>query len=896
MKAIPGARLSVFISSAQRKENDFDWESIRRRIKEYLLECSYLDPFIIEDEASTIPSSQFYQLQVHKADIVVLLVKGELRDGTATEYATAVKYKKPLLVYFLEDEETSLTVERLKRDIEANDVCTYRPVKDFQNIEEIVRDSIISDVIRKYQFGQYNMINEEKNESMILSNEKMENIKYSVPQKTTIDMFSSCYDFALDIMNIGYFEDNNDQEESLFHDFGKKLLEWFITGKKIDISNDVIKLIEKIEYLFDDTKWLLKRWDAIRYEIQDDVKKALNSEREALQLAKNAGVPTWIINDILIDCRNMEEQLSNIKNKVFVESRAQEEINQLDTIIYLPICDRYLKNAYDSVNNEEFKRKFASRNTTFIGSNIKYSINCIENYFFSAVIYGSYTHMSLARKEMSRILYRYAEMTEDEELLVEACKLMILYGNAKDFKQFVQANWGKMYACITLQADKLWELSCCVAGDRIVSMKCTVVDIFGMYFSDDIYDEVTVFLEKISDKIWWGNSQDYFECVLQNMPRLPHNKVVDMIVDIIKEERFNIGEKLAKILMRLDLNKIETPKQQILCNVLCKNVKKIVGSGGQPQFIASLVRKNKGIFSVLEDIPDNGLIGTQKLLYKINVGEENWKELLANQIDSAKGQFKQNNSEVKYTYFAEQPYLTIKKIVREHYEKDMNDLVVNEFFPLCIEVLSSKINVGDKEKCINCLCDVVIFGREYGIKIPQKIKDNIKKIDEANCSTNFNLTLHAKEIYLYRLLLLKIVVGVAGKEELFEWFIGYNKKSSMERVVLAECLEQYLCSGKVTREKDKVFVLSLILQCAEDDSFEVRKSAIGCLINMVNIHYGELVERKLYELALDSSHNVRNYLLCLCKQGKINDKGISKRIIDILKNDNNYFLKNYASE
>ena len=53
---LPSERVRVFISSAQSNENGFAWGDVRRRIKESLKSCVYLNPFIIEDEASAMPS------------------------------------------------------------------------------------------------------------------------------------------------------------------------------------------------------------------------------------------------------------------------------------------------------------------------------------------------------------------------------------------------------------------------------------------------------------------------------------------------------------------------------------------------------------------------------------------------------------------------------------------------------------------------------------------------------------------------------------------------------------------------------------------------------------------------------------------------------------------------
>lgn len=128
INVIPSERLRVFISSAQNNENGTAWSDVRRRIKASLQQCIYLNPFIIEDEASVMPSTQLYQRQVEKSDVVVLLVKGEVRYGTATEYSLSAMLKKPLLIYFIDDENPNLDVVKLKMEIETTDRCTYQQV------------------------------------------------------------------------------------------------------------------------------------------------------------------------------------------------------------------------------------------------------------------------------------------------------------------------------------------------------------------------------------------------------------------------------------------------------------------------------------------------------------------------------------------------------------------------------------------------------------------------------------------------------------------------------------------------------------------------------------------------------------------------------------------------
>ena len=93
--------LRVFISSAQNNEGDFQWTNIRKTVQKKLNQCPYFESFIMEDIASYQKSSQVYQSELIKSDVVVLLLKEELRAGTEIEYSLARKYNIPLLAYFI---------------------------------------------------------------------------------------------------------------------------------------------------------------------------------------------------------------------------------------------------------------------------------------------------------------------------------------------------------------------------------------------------------------------------------------------------------------------------------------------------------------------------------------------------------------------------------------------------------------------------------------------------------------------------------------------------------------------------------------------------------------------------------------------------------------------------
>lgn len=890
---VPDERLRVFISSAQSNEGGFAWSAVRRRIKDYLKECPYLNPFIIEDDASPMQSEQRYQKQLLRADIVVLLVKGEVRKGTATEYALATKYKKPLLIYFLEDGSMpELSVVELKKNVQMTDYCTYRSMASFDGIEKAVRKNVIESVICYFQDRTLHYADTNSDtDTMSLINEVQQS-KHSIPTKTDIGLFSSSYNYIFDLLNLPQVKGKESSEKSDLHKLGVAALDWLVTGTEKIADEDVLKLIECVSKLYPNTEWLVRRWDAIRYEMAGDVEGALKAESQALSQARISEMPPWIVADVLIDCRNIENEIFNREGKMFLEGNGQKELNELDTIVYLPVLDRYLGNIYNSLAKETEKFKMAKPGTIFFGTNIGSIINDVENYFFTALLYGSYTHMLIARELLFRVLYQYDELTGKEPLLFEAIKLLVLHGNAKAFQKTIDYKWDDIYLSIATSADELWRLSNrspCLSKDN---MKRAVLAKLGMYMTDECFGDAEAYLKDTTSSVYWGTSESFFDCIYQNINRLSATAIVEMLTEIIREQHFHMGEKLANILLNLNIESVPYETQLEFCKVLEAKLTFIVSNGGHPQFIAALVIQNKEIFEKLATVPNNGLVGTQKLFYDINTGNGDWNQVIMDQIETARHQFETNKNPGVYTEFYEKPYATIKNIVRNHYTIEMVEIINSHLLQLCSDVLTSQAPADVKDDCIDCLCDVLVYPNPGDVVLSLEMMAAIENID---ISETYSIMGSAKSVLACRVLMLRIITGIADKDEMLEWCFDFAKKDQSTKVALAECVEQYLRHYVHDPMKVDAMILSIVLQCFEDEYWPVRKMACNCLIKMLATKYKDRVECKLYEGAIDPSHYVRDHLLKKCRSGEIEDASISKRITDILKNDANYAIRTFAN-
>lgn len=179
-------------------------------------------------------------------------------------------------------------------------------------------------------------------------------------------------------------------------------------------------------------------------------------------------------------------------------------------------------------------------------------------------------------------------------------------GMEKSFKTFIDHRWDDMYLSITSNADKLWRMANEAIYPSKEAMKRAVITKLGMYMTDACFADVEAYLKDAANFVRWDISEDFFDCIYQNIERLNPIGVAEMLTEIIREQHFHLGRKLTDILMYLKVEDVSYEVQVELCKVLEEKVEFIVSNGGHPQFIAALVNKNKEVFEVLALVPNNG--------------------------------------------------------------------------------------------------------------------------------------------------------------------------------------------------------------------------------------------------------------------------------------------------
>lgn len=890
MGKLPEDRIRVFISSAQRDENGFLWEDIRKKIKITLNECKYFNAFLIEDNPSSIPSTQLMQLEVSKADVVVQIVKGEYRQGTSDEFIYAIQYNKPLLVIFLDDTFSS-EVAAFKNKLNETDPCTYCIHKDENSLPIFVKEKLISDIIKNYQ--RIPIQREEEKRVLAIDNDDSLQTD-EVVNKTTISFFDSCYSYLFELLNINYLANNNDNTISEFHNLGKKLLVWLVTDQFEISYGEISKLIDKLSRTSNNKELLFKRWDAIHLRNSGDYKNAFLREKEALEIARVDNKSQWIINDILLDCRNLEGMYYNCSGCWIDNMTSQSELNKSETIVHFPVVDRYAKNIYEYIYNDEFNRESLPPDSIPIGTDFRRALSDVMNYYFSAVIYGSDTHMVLARNLLIKVLYKYGNLTNDMKSLFWCIRLNILNGNVKDLDRLIDFKWNELYPMLAVKSDELYRLAYDSKLSNRSSIILKIVEKVGMYCSDEIFISVEKYYLEYAELLERHKTEIYLKSLKTIMRRFNQDYLIDIMKIIIEKNNYVTAYRISDILSNIDYDLVSNDRIFILRDLLLDRWTDLVKNNADPQLIAVLNLKNKEVFECLEDLPENGLVGIQKSIYEINVGKNhNWLDILVYEIESAKKQFDSNNNLSAHVGYASNPYNMISQIIRKpSVDEEVINVIVEKFIPLTEEIISSNVDIETKNNCISCLCDVLIALKNWKISIPNNVRIAINNMD-INKGTEF-LSSQNRKVLSIRVLMCKIVVGEAGIDDLLSWCYEYENMNRNERVALINCIERYLAEESSILEEDRI-LLSITFRCAGDKEDSIRQVASKCLAYYSKSQNREQINDMLIKLSCDPSHNVRHVLFLLCRDNKIEPQ-TRKMILENLNNDLNYIIRTESLE
>lgn len=415
-------RIEVFVSSSMSDEGDFSWQQLRDELNRALLKSDIFKPFAIESHASIEPSSSYYLNRLVQSDIVIGIIRSELRPGTSKELYRAIQLRKPLILVKLEG-ETSSDIESLFRYVREMDACTYVELPSDSGLVSYLMDQLNNVMVDLFHNRRFEI---EDGKPAVFA----DIAPISIPEDV-LDAFGASV--ALISKKFNYHAEWLERKSDNPHLFflGEKAVEWLLYGTPFSVGAFKAGILEIMKDSGIPRDTLSLRLDALDASIEGRYSRCY----ELLQLACDSieSKDCWAYGNCLIDKRTVAGMLSEYG--FGTQWSIQKQIDSLSAPAYIPLALKFEEEVGTAVLNASREARAVNPYTTIRHdaslASVMSNISCL---LFSSILCGSISSALYSRSLLANSLIDYSSIYNRPELKLEGIKLLVLQGDAKGFE------------------------------------------------------------------------------------------------------------------------------------------------------------------------------------------------------------------------------------------------------------------------------------------------------------------------------------------------------------------------------------------------------------------------------------------------------------------------------
>ena len=262
------------------------------------------------------------------------------------------------------------------------------------------------------------------------------------------------------------------------------------------------------------------RWRAIQSFYLGDVQAAFERMGEAHDVAKRNSVAEWLIDDLLIDLRNLDAMQRGIIANI---GEYQQQLSEKDKPLVYPVADRFNSEMYGALIDESYKRSLQSVSTVVIGNDVTRFLDGLAGQTMVSVLYGSLTYIRLIPAKLRRVVYVVNLQYPSSHLERVMLKLALADGDVGDARSLLNSYVGIMGGLTADEADEAFRfVEASAAGTARSAAVREAFAVFGSYMSDAGFDAalstVRGFVE--SSLLEDSSPGNALSCLAANAPRI----------------------------------------------------------------------------------------------------------------------------------------------------------------------------------------------------------------------------------------------------------------------------------------------------------------------------------------------------------------------------------------
>lgn len=860
-----------------RPEDGINWKVIRTSINKLLSQDSQFDVFVIEDHASTGPSTQEMIARIDWSDVIVLLVGNELRPGTEVEVNRAFEKGRPLLVYVLESDKRRKSVSQLISRIEKVDYCLLNRVNSFDGIAPRVRDDLKSDLTKAF-------VHQESSKPMDSALERLD-FPPNLPVSTLSVFGDACTLLCREYKRSVHY---SPVENPYLQPLGSRAIQWLLHGGALDLGSYSSTLSLAVG---DSLKELLPvlghRWDAVTAYTSGDKGVAEDEIREAL--ARYHTTSDWLYANMLIDQRNL---IPCYGERHAEWETVQDKLKSYSAPVIFPLGAYFLSDAADAVQEGE-DAKWLDRGSLVYGENrLATALVGISNYAFSSIIYGSITHLEKSRTELAKLLLRFGLMYQNGGIYFEGLRLLLLSGWFKELDGWLENGWDIASNEIASGAAELWETTSGVATDARLEARCIVLKHLGGYMDNPLFEQATNVLLS-SEPTTLNERTRRTEAIANNSMRIPSGKLATATSELVDKRWYSTAQPLNLLLGNYrPADSTDDENRQLLVS-LTENVDSLLKSGFEPATLATLACKDAS-FSRVAALAGEKAVGYSSKVFDFATNDEkDTASLFKAAVEEADGQYEANNDASCFTTFAYRPADAICEILsREQYEtlgeEDRSGLLrLLEKLPdsvACLRALDPYL------RCAVVLASVCLKDGRSVCPTLADVSTKLGKLDDRQVGGLPGE--YSKATWETRLQTLRFLVGTIGRPQYELWLVIHASGSRDTKRALADSLLAVLRAAMPDCQNTSMVLVQQTLALSQDADSSVRRASVECLAELLGSDVDDVAKGALVALAADDSAEVRNSVLMSMQ--RMADGEFKNEMLRMLQSDANFFIHTKA--
>lgn len=867
-------RIEVFVSSSMSDEGDFSWQQLRDELNRALLKSDIFKPFAIESHASIEPSSSYYLNRLVQSDIVIGIIRSELRPGTSKELYRAIQLRKPLILVKLEG-ETSSDIESLFRYVREMDACTYVELPSDSGLVSYLMDQLNNVMVDLFHNRRFEI---EDGKPAVFA----DIAPISIPEDV-LDAFGASV--ALISKKFNYHAEWLERKSDNPHLFflGEKAVEWLLYGTPFSVGAFKAGILEIMKDSGIPRDTLSLRLDALDASIEGRYSRCY----ELLQLACDSieSKDCWAYGNCLIDKRTVAGMLSEYG--FGTQWSIQKQIDSLSAPAYIPLALKFEEEVGTAVLNASREARAVNPYTTIRhDASLACVMSNISCLLFSSILCGSISSALYSRSLLANSLIDYSSIYNRPELELEGIKLLVLQGDAKGFENRFAYKSDGLRSYLPSCAEELWHLTTLTAQAYRPSMISVVIKECAPYFSDDTICDAWNTLN-VADDFRQCESK-WIKAIGMIKMRVDEKSLVSLLCQVVDQHLYTVASDVSNVIGGMDLDKIDKELVDQLGSSLKSNSDELLKynfSAG----VFGCVEKRCG-FSILSEEQVGHLSTVERGCYLDNKSPACNAETAC--IDELRRQFDSNNRSDFHAGSSIRPSSLLCRSLDDVPSESFNASLAG-VLEHCLKGLptyqGSPCSAGEAMSVLNkFVCCCVRDGKA----LPVGWTDLISELpDEWPEDPVFREPISMDSCaWSVRCLALKVATGFATDIEFLTFGIKFHALTAAGQRAFLEVLEQLIvCNAICDQYRGVVSAICSSVMLSEDSA--VRE----LLLDSVAAGYRRWEASSFSDLAFQSLHdvspNVAFKLVRLCKEGKFDDATLEQKLLGELSSDSNWFIR-----